>query len=151
MRILVVEDDHIQADWIKKKLQDAFAQTHGGVELIVINTESEFRTRLPELANSLPDVIVMDVMLRWADPSPDLARPPQDVIQEGFYRAGLRCERLLASDPRTSSIPVVLYTVLDSNAMDHEITNLRPNVKYLPKSSDVEPLAKMIRELTTAE
>src|SRR2546425_8168130 len=109
MTILVIEDDYLQADWIRQKLTEAMPNAN----IRLIATEAEFRSQFENIANQDPDVVVMDVMLRWADPSPDLTPPPQDVREEGFYRAGLRCERMLAEDNRTSRVPVILYTVLE--------------------------------------
>src|SRR6266850_8480467 len=109
MRILIVEDDYLQAEWIYGSLEQALPDA----QFDRVSTESEFRSRFDEIANKGPDVVVMDVMLRWADPIPGLDLPPIDVQKEGFYRAGLRCERILARDDRTSQVPVILYTVLE--------------------------------------
>ncbi len=144
MRILIVEDDYLQARWIHDRLKEGFP----GAELVCINTESEFRSRFDEIAELPPDVVVMDVMLRWADPTPDLTLPPKEIQQEGFYRAGLRCERRLAGDERTSQIPVILYSVLERADLSTELMNLPKHVQHLPKQSDLTPLIQKIKELT---
>ena len=150
MRILVVEDDHLQAEWLRTNLGEGFPELRESPKIELMSTEFEFRQRFGEITDSPPDVIVMDVMLRWADPSPDMEPPPPDVVKEGFYVAGLRCEQLLAADRRTRVVPVILYTVLDSSALNHELRKLRPNVRFLPKESDIKPLVRMINFLTTA-
>src|SRR5438876_10231917 len=104
MKILVVEDDHLQADWIHQNLRNAFPQ----VVLLHVSTEYEFRTRFEELAEEKLDAVLMDIMLRWADPPPDFSPPLPEIQEQGFYRAGLRCERLLAEDERTRDISVIL-------------------------------------------
>lgn len=144
MTIVIVEDDYLQADWIHKKLKEAIPDAN----LRHISTESEFRSSFEDIANEKADVVVMDVMLRWTDPSPDLHLPPDDIGKEGFYRAGLRCESLLANDQRTSNIPVILYTVLERTDLNHELRNLADNVVYIPKQPDVNPLIDRVKELT---
>lgn len=144
MRILIVEDDYLQAEWIYSNLAQEFPRA----QFDRISTESDFRSRFDEIANNSLDVIVLDVMLRWTDPIPELVPPPDDVQQGGFYRAGLRCERLLACDDRTSHLPVILYTVLESSDLDHELRNLREHVQYLTKESDLSPLIQRIREIS---
>jgi len=146
MKILVVEDDHLQADWICQNLEGEFV----GAEIQRISTELEFRSRLidGDLGKEPPDVIIMDVMLRWADPSPDLQPPPDDVRDEGFYNAGLRCEKLLDQDETTRHIPVILYTVLERSDLSKQLRGMRRNVQYLPKESDPKPLSQLIRTMT---
>ena len=141
MRILVVEDDHLQREWIRQKLQEEF-----NAQIDMISTEGDFRSRLEEIAKNPPDVIIMDIMLRWTDPRPDMQPQPDDVKREGFFRAGLRCQRLLALDERTKNIPVILYTVLTNNDVGDETKKLRRNVIHVSKDSDIRPLFKRIRE-----
>jgi hypothetical protein len=47
-----------------------------------------------------------------ASPRPGLPTPPEDVVAGGYYRAGLRCARLMLADSRLQHVPVVLYTIL---------------------------------------
>jgi CheY-like chemotaxis protein len=142
--IVVVEDDYLQADWIQARLEEAFPQ----VNILPVSTESEFLRRFDEIASSRPDVVVMDVMLRWADPSPNIADMTDDVKKEGFYRAGLRCALTMAADARTAEVPVILYTVLEGADLKDEFRNLPPNVQYVPKQPELEPLFQKINELT---
>ncbi len=147
MKILIVEDDHLQGEWILSGLDEVFH----GASIKLIDTEFDFRASFDRIANDPPDVVVMDVMLRWANPSPTLEVPPEEIQKEGFYRAGLRCEALLAGDVRTSHIPVILYTVLERGDLDRQLQTRRENVIYLPKESDQSPLHQQIRELMLAK
>lgn len=139
MRILLVEDDYLQSEWVCETLGQAFPQG----ELTQIYTESQFRTQFEEIASNGFDVIIMDVMLRWADPSPDMPELPPDISPGDFYHAGIRCRQLLIDDPRTRRIPVLLYTVLEK-------ADLPPNVEYLPKGADYSPLIERLTQLTLA-
>ncbi|MCI0488512.1 MAG: hypothetical protein L0229_18140 [Blastocatellia bacterium] len=143
MKILIIDDDHLQAEWIHENLERAFPSA----KIEHINTELEFRSRLDGIAENPPDIVVLDVMLRWTDPSPKVQLPPDDdVIKEGFYTAGLRCEKLLAQNERTSNIPVILYTVLERADLNQHMQTTRSNVNYLAKESDPEPLIELIRD-----
>lgn len=142
MKILLVEDDHLQVQWIKEGLLRSFPSA----TIEVISTELGFRSKLPELAEDIPAIVIMDVMLRWTDPTPDLQTPPEEVKKEGFFRAGLRCARLLSEQPSTRDIPVILYSVLERSDIATDLKN-EPNVHHLRKDSAYEPLARRIQEL----
>jgi CheY-like chemotaxis protein len=146
VKILIVEDDPLQVDLIFPSLVKAF---HRG-EIKNISTEHEFRARLDEISNDPPDVVVMDVMLRWTDPAPDMPVWPDDVRLEGHYLAGIRCSRLLAENNITRHIPVILYTVLTEKDLEHHLGRSRDpqsTVCFLQKNGDAEPLIQKIREL----
>jgi CheY-like chemotaxis protein len=110
MWILLVEDDPDQAELIKSKLNAEFREC----VVRVISTESDFRRSVDGIANDPPAVVVMDIMLRWCDVGPDMPAQPEDVLLEGYSRAGVRCCQLLKEDPRTRNTPVVVYSVLDA-------------------------------------
>ncbi len=65
MYLLVIEDDYLQANWIQENLQTAFPTAR----IQRIATELDFRSHLEEIGRDRPTVIIMDVMLRWTDPS----------------------------------------------------------------------------------
>ena len=142
MNMLLVEDDHLQARWIKEGLLRSFP----GATIEVISTELGFRSKLQEMTEQVPDVFIMDVMLRWTDPTPDLKPPPEEVRKEGFFRAGLRCARLLAEQPSTRHRPVILYSVLERSDIASDLKD-EPNVHHLRKDSTLEPLVRRIQEL----
>lgn len=144
MYILVVEDDPLQADLIREFLSDTSAFPDAEIERI--STESEFISMFEHIANYRPNVIIMDIMLRWADPSVDFKLPPDEVAEEGFYRAGLRCEKLLAKDLRTSEIPVILYTILGNGDLSEELPK-RPQTIYLAKDFEPREIVRQINKL----
>jgi CheY-like chemotaxis protein len=145
MKVLLVEDDHLQARWITDTLERAFP--HAKIE--PVRTEAEFYSGIDALANKPPNVIVMDVMLRWTDPAPDMSTPPKNVQLEGYRRAGLRCVEKLAEREDTKNIPVVLFTVRSYG--DLESPPDFENVFYVSKESEPEELINRIRSVVSRE
>jgi CheY-like chemotaxis protein len=157
MHILVVEDDPIQAKFIRKALLESKELAHASLQRIpnekyfhewikCIKTESAFRDAFENIATDKPGVIIIDMMLRWADPSPTIAPPPDEVEREGFYRAGLRCVKLLTTDERTKSIPVIFYSILEHEDFKNELPD---NCVYLAKDFDKHNLIRAILEATS--
>ena len=138
---VVVEDDHLQesplADHLTGMFRDAFVET--------VTTEEQFRAHLPVMSAAIPDLVVMDVMLRWASPRPGMSPPPEDVVAGGYYRAGLRCARLMLGDARLQQVPVVLYTILERNDLERNGNTLPPNATYVGKNSELDVLSRHIR------
>ena len=101
--VLVIEDDRIQAEELARRLRNPER------EVRIISTELDFRSRLSQFDHSNCPAAIVDMMLRWTDPAPDMTMPPDEILQEGFYTAGLRCCREL----RRKGIPSVIFTALD--------------------------------------
>ena len=139
MKILVVEDDWLEADLIRDRLRQAFPKS----ALDFVRTEHEFRSRLDSIRKDPPDIFIVDMMLRWADPSENMPEPPHDLLRDGYYRAGLRCQQLLAQYEETKNRTVILYTVLERQ--DLELEGQPHNVIHLRKESDPESLIRLIR------
>lgn len=140
--IVVVEDDHLQEGPLIDQINDTFPC--GRVKSIY--TEHEFREQLTELHREIPDLVIMDVMLRWADPRPGNADPPEEVAREGFYRAGLRCAELIAADDKLRAVPVILYTILEKDDLERQGKPLPANVTYVRKSTDLDVLLRKVHE-----
>ena len=140
MDILLLEDDHLQAAWIVSELEREF-----GAALSVVRTELEFRDVLAEFAASPPDVAILDVIVRWTDPAPDMRQPIGDARQ-GPKRAGVRCARLLRE--QCPDVPIVLYTILERIDLENDAEPLGANLIHLPKESRAKPLFDRIRFLT---
>lgn len=143
MKILVVEDDYRQAEWICGQLREAFK-----TEPELINTEYKFRQRLDEIEANPPDIIVLDLKLRWTVAEPNQVPSPREVAMEGKERAGFRCRALLAGREKTKGIPVILYSVFTEHELQHELTELPSSIKFLTKDSVSGGLIEEIRRLT---
>jgi DNA-binding NarL/FixJ family response regulator len=141
MNILIVEDDHFQSDLLKENLKQAFPNG----DVTVINTEHKFRSSISNIVQEHPpDVVVMDVMLRWHDPAPNSPDAPEEVKNEGSYRAGFRCKKLLIE--AGNHVPTILYSVLEEKDVQHELHHLLEGDVYLQKGSDLDDLVQRIRD-----
>jgi CheY-like chemotaxis protein len=148
LKILIVEDDIVQYGFIQSSLERVIRKWE--LEITRIKTESDFYNELTVIADAKPDIIIMDVMLRWADPSLNIPKPPQEVIDNGFYRAGIRCIKKLFENEKTNDIPVIVYTALDHAALEYELPEI-PHVKYVDKDFNPETLRKFILSLTNLD
>ena len=143
LTIVVVEDDHQDATWIRDELH---ASLNANVQ--VIPCERDFVAMLPALGQKRPGLIIFDVMLRWATSSEELERDfeqgkvPKDVIEEGFIRAGLRCMARLKSRDDTKDIPYLVYTGLQTNNFSEEVIDV---ADIITKSDDIKPLIAAVR------
>lgn len=139
MKILLLEDDHLQAKWLQDALQDKLNELRPAVE--TVRTEREFQSRLDELVRWDPTVVLLDAIVRWTDPSPDLMAPPDGYNGPG--RAGVRCAKLFAeASPHT---PIILYTILEREDLEEELVSLPRGVQHLRKEADLSPLLDRIR------
>ncbi|HEY4364218.1 MAG TPA: hypothetical protein VGN17_24825 [Bryobacteraceae bacterium] len=142
-RIIVVEDDHEDANWISEALRTSLR-----VSVEVVRCERDFVVRLPEFGKDKPDLLVFDVMLYWATSSEELEREveegkvPKDVLEEGFMRAGLRCVSRLTAREDTKDIPYLIYTGLQTNNFSQEVIHIRD---IITKSDDIKPLLTAVK------
>ena len=151
MRVLVVEDDALQAASIVDNLRAALSSA----SFRIVSSESAFYTLVDELEPAIaPNVIILDLMLRWTQPSPDMPTPPQEVREDGPFRSGLRCLRLLRGSRYGGHIPVILYSAaypaLNRDHIVGDVSTYR-NVFMLSKSSQPEELGRLIRSLSVAD
>jgi len=143
--IVIVEDDHLQEGPLEEQIREAFP----AARIDTVGTEQEFRARLDDYRRRRPDVFVMDVMLRWAYPSPSATRPPPEVTKGGYQRAGIRCAQLLSRESALRKVPIIYYTILERSDLERDTGEQPPagNTTYVRKSTDPEVLVRKIREL----
>src|SRR3984885_11823607 len=143
MKVLIDEDNTVQADWT----QDLLMKKFPAWEIQHVETESEFRSQLPDLQRAIPDLILMDVMLKWCHDSFDMKKCDiPDDERKRFFRAGFRCLKMLLDDSRTANIPVIMYTSLSPASLP-ELSGLPSTVAYLQKDSDSDSLFRLGRSL----
>jgi PleD family two-component response regulator len=140
--ILSVEDDSMQADWIRSTLENELPET----QVSRIGTEHEFISKFEEIANEPPRLILLDAMLRWTNPSPDMPERPEEVRQGGIAQAGLRCQKRLSQDLRTRDIPVIFYTVLQKSSLGSLVVELPKDLVMVQKNADPRELIGRVRQ-----
>jgi CheY-like chemotaxis protein len=143
MYIVHVEDDPLQAGFIRTALEKEFP----GVRVERISTELDFYRRLESL-DKMPDVFIVDVMLRWTDPGIEMQPPPQEVERGGFYQAGIRCGRKIAAHETARHVPIIFYSMLERSDLEQELKGALVNATYLSKEPNLEELIQEIRTLT---
>jgi len=129
-RILLVEDD----DWWISEIE-ACLNRSTEVDLRVIATESQFLSSFEQIATWNPHLVILDVMLKWAEPGREMPSPPEEVRRAGHYRAGLRCLQTLRQNPKTEAIPVILYTVTTPRDLESDLAPLANGVRHVQKGS----------------
>jgi CheY-like chemotaxis protein len=138
---VIVEDDHLQRGPLEDRLSSVFEDA----TVDTLCSEGEFREALPRMRDRVPDLVVMDVMVRWDVARHDLPQPPPDVQEEGYYRAGLRAAWLMHDDPALCRVPLVLYTILELGDVQRDGRVLPPNASYVGKDCDLDVLVRHIR------
>lgn len=146
MRILIVEDDYKQAEWLTTVITGAFPGSH--VERIA--TESEFRSAFGDIAANPPSIIFLDMMLRWADAAPEMPPFPGDASGASWHRAGARCRQMLQAHESTRGVPLVIHTVLEAVHLRDELDRWSPNIVYAQKRSEPDYIIRLMRSLLAA-
>jgi len=143
MRVLLVEDDHLQADVIIQSLNHEFSD----IIVITVDSESEFYEWVDSQDNNLPDLIIMDIMLRWCEPNPKMPIPPPEIESAGHFRAGIRCLKRLKETDGLESVPVVIYSVLSDRELGKELEASPHHIVHLEKDTNPQRLIMHIRSL----
>lgn len=139
MDILIVEDDHVQSEELKRSLSKVFR----GTKIRTISSESGFLSAFSTIIADPPDIAILDVMLRWAMPGESVAG--RENLQPGNpMLAGVRCLELLQANEFTRRVPVILTSIGEAPS------RLPMGVLYLPKSGNPDQLILAIRSILTA-
>jgi CheY-like chemotaxis protein len=143
--VLLIEDDWNQAQFIASSIKGA----HPGCWVHMVLTESDFLAKFPSIAADPPSMVITGMMMPWSRPTSERPEVPRDIV-EGPHVAGLRCIQRLASDRRTLSIPIILYTTVSKGDFIDRIPQLPVNVQYLSKNSSPERLLSLIQRFRQA-
>jgi CheY-like chemotaxis protein len=130
-RIVLVEDD---PDWEHEAKSALEAGLPAGFRVDSIETESEFADQLETGAfeRDVPSLFVMDLMLPWDTPRPDMRKAPREVVENGFYHAGVRCQKRL-SGSTLAHVPVLYWTIVAKEDLEKDYPIWPGNVEYLEK------------------
>jgi len=147
MQFVLLEDDPGQSDWLIDDLRSRSPK----VDIQLLTSEHEFRSALDSFRGSQPDLFILDVMVRWTKPEPNMELPSADAGKEKYFRAGVRCAELLRREG--FSTPIILYTILENVDIHEDLERLRAasdNIVYIRKESTSEELLRQIREKVKA-
>lgn len=140
---ILIEDDPQQSETIKSAIERRYRD----VEVRLSETESDFYDRLDKIPvrGDHPHMVICDVMLPWAFPSPDAPPQPAEVAEGTFRKAGLRCWERFRQREDLRSIPWIYFTVLDEKTIDLE-SHFDDKTGYVQKAGSIEPLYAEIEE-----
>jgi predicted nucleotide-binding protein len=139
LQVVILEDNDRDAEWLTEHLERLLPTA----SIDRIGCESEFHTRFEQLKSNPPSLVIMDLLVRWCDPSTLGQSMPPDVLAEGHYRAGLRCAQMMSGANQTRDVPVIIYSAVSRS----DLSGLPPNVLFLSKEAGEEGLARLIRSL----
>ena len=143
LKVLIVEDDHLYAHHLKLLFEDVFRE----VEIFLITSEKQFREDFKAIEDFTPDLVILDVMLRWMTPPLNMSSIPRDGSATGFYRAGFRCLKLLIQSQVLKDTPVIIHSVLEKDEFQEELGNLPMNVFASDKHQLNDSLIKYVRSV----
>lgn len=141
--ILLLEDDPLQSQTYRRKLMEHF---HGAT-VMHLETESDlyaFVTKIKRGNAVMPDAVVADVMMPWAQPSKNSPAEPAEVKKGGFSRAGVRCLMRFRGEVN-NSIPWYLFTILDQRGIENEIE--REHIENAVVMNKERPMEELFQEM----
>jgi hypothetical protein len=147
VRLIIIEDDYLQAETAIRSLKEAIPE----LEVLHIDTEKGFLDTFEYIAKDPPDAIILDIMLRWTNPARDYEPPPKEVTDDKFYRAGFRCARRLQVDPRTSGVPILLRSVVDPRDLQDEFRSLPDNIFTMSKLVDLSSVVEHLLSIKASK
>jgi CheY-like chemotaxis protein len=140
MKILIVEDDPDDRAWIRRVLDEHFEVDR----FEEIDGESKFNERFEALAQAPPELVILDLMLKWKSVAL-LSDEERGTSPGNFAEAGFRCHQRLRNDPRTSRVPVLLWTVVDTRP-----AQLPSDAVFVHKTHDASCLLRVVRSMVIA-
>lgn len=144
MKALLIEDDYYFAEEIVTDLETAVPELRGQVE--IIRTEKDLRDRLMSSRPPRYQFIVLDIMLTWGDASPK----PEEVVVGGYFKAGLRCLKLLRGHSELAKTPVIIHSAREPEGISKELGAegiSMDHIDFVTKSGDPAPLVEAVQRL----
>ena len=139
MRVLLIEDNEHHSLCVKDTLESTFKDTI----VAVFKTESEVMESLEQIAREQPHIIILDIILPWCSPSPDMPDLPED-YDDGPYRAGIRCLKAFLKHDSLKDVPIIVHSVIGSEELSGLPKELPPTVLFLPKPLEPERMTETI-------
>jgi CheY-like chemotaxis protein len=143
--ILMIEDNFTTGQPLLDRIEVVFGKQRW------LKSESDFRLAFDELTSKPPQVAVIDVMLKWDIPRREEEKRRQPADAQPMHEAGLRCARMLLTNPATQRIAIILYSNIDREDLSEHVKRLPGNVSYLQKVPDPDTLIDAIRSVVAAK
>lgn len=147
MKALIIEDDFLFVDVIRKNLETAVPDLRRAID--VIKTERQFREVFDSTAKLDYGLIVLDIMVQW-DALGAGSVPAEDAWQEGYFRAGIRCLDRIRKRPESAITPVIVHSALESSQIIEALSQKRitqNQLEIIPKSGDPAAFIECSRRL----
>lgn len=144
LRVLIIEDDPIYADMLQLTLKREFRD----VETRLITSEKQFREDFQEIESYRPDLVFLDILLRWSNARLEAIRP-SSAGSHGFYRSGLRCLRSMQESNELREIPVIIHSILTRDDLKDELNQLPVNVFFFDKNRTTLELLPFVHSVAT--
>ena len=145
MRILLVEDDYLDAGAIR----DLLAEHYRNVEMIEVANEADFVASLSDLEENPPDLVIMDIMIPWQRPSASLIAPSQGANPDPL-RTGIRLLAKLQESSRLRNSPVILHSALEWHDVESDLKNSPDHILFVHKEAPPTRLMIVLRALLGA-
>ena len=147
--VLILEDDQLTSERLQTLISNELEELGVSTGIEIIETERDFRKdwmeRLRADKVSIPDVIVIDIMLLWCFPSPDSDPRPPDVIEGGFHMAGIRCFDAICAEPKLRRTKKIFYTALTKVDLEEMKAKIPSEIPLITKDQDGIGVARLIK------
>lgn len=144
LKLLIVEDDPFAAAGLKSEFEREFRE----VETRLITSESQFQEDFKHIEQFEPDLIMLDIMLRWSNARINRSLTmPREIKSTSFYRAGFRCLKLLSQSELLKDAPVIIHSILGRDELSEELKDLPMNVFASEKSESKMELMMYVRSM----
>jgi CheY-like chemotaxis protein len=145
MRVVLVEDDYLEAGQIRDVLNEQYAR----VDLVEYATELDFVAALPTLGENPPDLVIMDVMLPRQRASTNVVAPPEERRGEPL-RSGIRLLAKLQQSAKLRGVPVIIHSALPWQDLETDLFNRPDHVIFVQKSATSSQLMVVVRAVLGA-
>jgi len=141
MKIILVEDDSLQASYVTEKIRDHFGKS----DVICCSNASEFVKAISSLNVDPPDAIILDMMLPWCD-FDDLSSSemPDDYPNLG---GGIWCAKAALATGKLAKVPIIIHSVASERTVAEE---LPPSVFFVSKTEHPDSLIRVLRGIMLA-
>ena len=144
MKCALVDDDPLFNEEVIAELGGRFPS----LQIEVIKTEKEFRERLADPAKFNFDLVILDVMVHWADQSEE-SLPDPATVKGGYFRAGIRCLEEILKREELATVPVIIHSALDKDQVLAKVREQKlaeDHLTIISKRSDLANFCEAVQK-----